>query len=65
MVHVRLGTLSKTRAWKDVIDLITDGADAAEIAAATVNAADNAFEVIQNDKGFIQTVEITAVQNRF
>ena len=46
MVHVRLGTLSKTRAWKDVIDLIADGADAAEIAAATVNAADNAFEVI-------------------
>lgn len=58
MGHVRLGTLPRTRAWKNVIELIADGGDAAEIASATVEAADKAFGVIQNDKGFIQTVEL-------
>lgn len=58
MGHVRLGTLPRTRAWKDVIALIADGANAAEIASATVKAADKAFATIQNDKGFIQTVEL-------
>jgi hypothetical protein len=58
MGHVRLGTLPKTRAWKDVINLISDGADVAAVADATMRAADKAFEKIQGDKGFAQVVEL-------
>jgi hypothetical protein len=58
MGHVRLGTLPKTRAWKNVIELIANEADVDEIAAATFEAADKAFESIQNDKGFLETVEL-------
>lgn len=58
MGHIRLGTLPKTRAWKEVIRLIADEADVAEIAEAAVHASDKAFEVIQNDTGFSETVEL-------
>ena len=58
MGHVRLGTLPKTRAWKEVIGLIADGADVSSIADATMRAADKAFEAIQNDKGFAEAVEL-------
>lgn len=58
MGHVRLGTLPKTRAWKEVIRLISDGADVASVADATMTAADKAFEAIQGDKGFSQVVEL-------
>jgi len=58
MGHVRLGTLPKTRVWKNVIELIANEADVDEIAAATFEAADKAFESIQNDKGFLETVEL-------
>jgi len=58
MGHVRLGTLPKTRAWKEVIALIANGADVSAIADATMRAADKAFEAIQNDKEFGDTVEL-------
>jgi hypothetical protein len=58
MGHVRLGTLPKTRAWKDVIALIADGADPETIAAATMKAADKAFESIQWDDGYAETVDL-------
>jgi hypothetical protein len=50
--------LPKTRAWKDVVRLIADGADPSEIAGATMNAADKAFESIQFDAGYLKTVEL-------
>lgn len=58
MGHVRLGTLPRTRAWKDLIALIEDGADLPEIADATVRASDKAFEAIQNDSGFADAVDL-------
>lgn len=42
--NVRLGTLPRTRAWKNVIELIANEADVDEISAATFEAADKAFE---------------------
>jgi len=36
MGHVRLGKLPSTRAWKDVVNLISDGADIVSVADATV-----------------------------
>jgi hypothetical protein len=58
MGHVRLGILPKTRAWKEVIRLVVDGADAASIADATMRAADNAFGIIQGDQGFSEVVDL-------
>lgn len=58
MGHVRLGMLPKTRAWKDVVRLIADGADPSEIAGATMTAADKAFESIQFDAGYSDTVDL-------
>ena len=55
MGHVRLGILPRTRAWKAVVQLITDGADVDAVASATLAAADKAFEAIQNDPGFAET----------
>ena len=58
MGHIRLGTLPKTRAWKEIVRYIADGADVSEVAGATMQAADKAFEVIQNDRGFAETVDL-------
>lgn len=41
-----------------MIELIANEADVDEIASATFEAADKAFESIQNDKGFLETVEL-------
>ncbi len=60
MGHVRLGTLPKTRAWKEVVNLIADGGDIDEIAVATMKAADKAFESIQNDPGYLKVAGFMA-----
>lgn len=56
MGHVRLGTLPQTLAWKAVVQLIADGADVAQIADATLQAADKALARMANDAGFHETV---------
>lgn len=52
MGHVRLGTLPMTRRWKDVIQLIAEGAGVSKIADATMTAADKALERLGSDPGF-------------
>jgi transketolase len=56
MGHVRLGTLPRSKAWKEVVGLITAGADVAQIANATIRAADKAFSFVLNDAGFTEAV---------
>lgn len=56
MGHVRLGSLPRSRAWKEVVGLITAGADVSQIANATIRAADKAFTFVLNDKGFTEAV---------
>ncbi len=56
MGHVRLGTLPQTRAWRDVVRLITDGAEVVTIADVTINAADKAFARMATDVGFKKAV---------
>ena len=56
MGHVRLGTLPKTREWRAVVQLISDGADVAQVADATFIAADKAFERMADDPGFNESV---------
>jgi len=56
MGHVRLGSLPRSRAWKEVVGLITAGADVSQIANATIRAADKAFSFVLDDKGFTEAV---------
>lgn len=56
MGHFHLGTLPKSREWKEVVRLLTDGAGADAVAAASQKAADKAFERMTNDPGFEDAV---------
>jgi len=56
MGHVRLGSLPRSRAWKEVVGLITAGADVSQIANATIRAADKAFSFVLNDEGCTEAV---------
>lgn len=58
MGHVRLGRLPRTRKWREVVDLIAAGADAAQVACATLRAAEQAFSYrsVSQDAGFNQAV---------
>jgi hypothetical protein len=58
MGHTRLGTLPCTRKWREVIDLIAAGADAAQVAEATLRVAELAFsyKYVSQDSGFNEAV---------
>ena len=46
MGHIRLGQLPRSRKWRDVVELVAAGADVAQVASATINAADEAFTLM-------------------
>lgn len=56
MGHVRLGNLPRSKAWKEVVALIANGANVAQVADATLKAAEDAFQYLKNDKGFKEAV---------
>lgn len=60
MGHVRLGKLPKTREWREVVKLLGEGVDAAEIAAAVAIAAEKQFEAARGDPVFGGTVWLLA-----
>ena len=49
MGHQHLGTLPGSRKWRQVIDLISGGADVQDVAAATSAAAENQMADASND----------------
>jgi hypothetical protein len=49
MGHIRLGTLPRTRRWKEVIDLVGCGASSAAVAGATLDAVEQDLEKAAND----------------
>ena len=51
MGHLRLHELPRTRKWDQVVDLIKSDGDAAEIAAASLDAADRGFRQAAEDEG--------------
>jgi hypothetical protein len=51
MGHVRLGTLPRTLKWKQVVSLISGGANVEGIAAASADAAENGLERASHDEG--------------
>lgn len=58
MGHSRIGTLPATRRWKEVVQLIADGADVGKVAEATLKAAEKAFATVEKDAGFREAVNL-------
>jgi hypothetical protein len=56
MGHIRLGNLPRTRKWQEVIELIRGGADAAQVANASVRAAEKGLAGIFHDRGVVHAV---------
>jgi len=58
MGHIRLGQLPHTRRWRKVVDLISNGADAAQVAKATIEASQKGLSFVQDDVGFREAVRL-------
>lgn len=58
MGHFRLGPLPKSRNWRQVVDLIANGADVNVVAEATMRACEKALSKVQNDAGFREAVHL-------
>lgn len=56
MGHNRLGTLPRSRKWKEVVRLIQGGAAAARVAGATLDAAERWFARAAKDPGVVEAV---------
>jgi len=56
MGHTRLGELPRTRKWAQVVDLIGGGAGVAQLANATITAAERGMKFAANDKGLVETI---------
>jgi hypothetical protein len=53
MGHIRLGTLSQSKKWRQVVDLLRVDASVEEIAAAAADAAETSFQDGGNDPAFL------------
>lgn len=51
MGHQRIGPLRPTRAWNEVVGLLTAGASTRQVAIASVHAAQRAFRALHQDLG--------------
>jgi hypothetical protein len=56
MGHIRLGDLPRTRKWTQVVGLIEGGAGTAQIANATINAAEKGLGFAAKDDGVVETI---------
>lgn len=56
MGHNRLGTIPRSRKWKEVVRLIRGGAAAARVAAAALDAAERWFAKAARDPGVVEAV---------
>ncbi|MCK9502389.1 MAG: hypothetical protein M0Q52_11220 [Lascolabacillus sp.] len=56
MGHIRLGNLPRTQKWQQVVALIEGGAGTAQIANATITAAEQGFKLAAADKGLVETI---------
>jgi hypothetical protein len=56
--HLRLCVLPTSRKWRQVVDLIRNGAEAGEIASASARAAERALGSAADDPGFRDAVRI-------
>lgn len=60
MGHIHLGVLPNDRKWKDVVALLTDGASAADVVAASAAAAERELLAAAKDPVFVEAVRLLA-----
>jgi hypothetical protein len=60
MGHSRIGTLPKTREWREVVDFIANGANVAAVADKALVAAQKALLTTKGDLGFREAVHLLA-----
>lgn len=58
MGHSRIGTLPASKKWQEVVRLISEGANVAAVADATLNAAERALAWVQKNAGFREAVRL-------
>lgn len=56
MGHTRLGNLPRTRRWGEVVGLLACGAGTAQVANATMTAAERGLNLAAEDKALVETV---------
>jgi len=56
MGHSLIGKFPRTKEWDEVSRIISDGADTAQVADATLKAAELAMAWVQNDAGFREAI---------
>ena len=56
MGHTRLGEIPRSRKWQQVVALIEGGAGTAQLANATLFAAERGLKLATEDKGLVETV---------
>lgn len=56
MGHTRLGDLPRTRRWGEVVGLLACGAGTAQIANATITAAERGLNLAADDKALVETI---------
>ena len=56
MGHTRLGELPRTRKWREVVGLIQGEAGTAQIANATISAAERGLNLAAEDSGLVETI---------
>jgi hypothetical protein len=58
MGHIHLGVLPKSRKWRDVVDLLADGAADQSVVAASARAAERDFLDAARDPVFVEAVRL-------
>ena len=61
MGHIHLGVLPKTRAWFDVVDLLTGGATDVAVISASAVAAEATLKRAVDDPVFVEAVRLLAM----
>ena len=56
MGHIRLGNLPRSRKWQQVVALIECGAGTAQVANATIDAAERGLKEAAKDKGLVEAI---------
>jgi hypothetical protein len=56
MGHTRLGDIPRTRKWQEVVGLLACGAGTAQVANATIAAAERGLNLAAEDKALVETV---------
>jgi hypothetical protein len=60
MGHIHLGVLPNSRKWKDVVALLSEGAPAADVIAASAAAAETELLAAADDPVFVEAIRLLA-----